>query len=58
MGANTARAAKSQKKKQRDGQEPKKDTFEVICYNCNKKGHYSKNCIEQKNLLQSWQFLR
>ena len=28
--------------------EPKRDVFGVVCYNCNKKGHYSWNCAKPK----------
>ncbi len=49
MGANVSQATEGQKKKRRNGQGPKRDISEIICYNCNKKGHYSKDCTELKN---------
>ncbi len=48
-GANTTQATEGQKKKRRDGQGPKRDISEITCYNCNKKGHYSRDCTEPKN---------
>ncbi len=49
MGANATQAIEGQKKKRRDSQGPKRDISEITCYNCNKKGHYSRNCTEPKN---------
>ncbi len=47
--ANAIQAMESQKQKRRDGQGSKTDIFEIPCYNCNKKGHYSRDCTEPKN---------
>ncbi len=48
-GTNATQAIKGQKKKRHDGQGPKMDISEITCYNCNKKGHYSRDCTETKN---------
>ena len=42
-GNNTVQATSSQKKKKTW------DSFEVICYSCNKKGHYAKDYTKTKN---------
>ncbi len=49
MGANITQVIEGQKKKQHNSQGPKRDISEITCYNYNKKGHYSKDCIEPKN---------
>ncbi len=49
MGANATQATEGQKKKWRNSQGPKRDISEITCYNCNKKGHYSKDCTKPKN---------
>lgn len=51
MGANAIQAIKGQKKKRRNSQGPKRDISEITCYNCNKKGNYSRNCTKPKNKL-------
>ena len=42
-GSNAIQATSGQKKKKT------RDAFEVICYSCNKKGHYAKDYTEAKN---------
>lgn len=49
MMANAIQAKKSQKKKQRNDQGPKKDIFEITGYKCNKKGNYSRDWTKPKN---------
>ncbi len=46
-GTNATQATEGQKKKRRNGQGSKTDISEITCYNCNKKGHYSRECTEQ-----------
>ncbi len=47
---NAVAALGGQKKKQqREGQGPRKDIFETTCYNCNKKGYYSRDFTKPKN---------
>ncbi len=48
-GVNAIQATEDQKKKRRNGQDPKKDISEITYYNCNKKGHYFRDWIEPKN---------
>ncbi len=48
-GANATQATEGQKKKRRDGQGSKRDISEITCCNCNKKGHYSRECTKPKN---------
>lgn len=50
--ANTAQIKKDQKKKRCNGRDPRNDISEITCYNCHKKGHYSKNCTKPKNKFQ------
>ena len=42
--ANATEVQQKKKKKNRD-----RDVSEVMCYNCNKKGHYANICTEPKN---------
>ena len=48
-GVNAIKVTKSQKKKRRNSQGPKKNISEIICYNCIKKGNNSKDCTKPKN---------
>ncbi len=49
IGANATQATEGQKKKRRNGQGPKRDISKITCYNCNKKGYYSRDCTKPKN---------
>ncbi len=48
-GANVTQATKGQKKKLCNGQGPKKEVSNITYYNCNKKGHYLRDCTKPKN---------
>ena len=49
-GVNAAEVGSKGKRKK------KKDVGEITYFNCNKKGHYSNNCLEPpKNKYRSWQ---
>ncbi len=48
-GANTTQTIEDQKKNWHNSQGSKRDILEITCYNCNKKGHYSRDCTKPKN---------